>query len=380
MGKILYSHLSTHIIIPSGDETFGCFLRDKDLNIVQENGIAKMYNIRAAPKPEQAVVRDFNLETLEVSERKVVMNADSDSDWASPHYALKIADDFYILFWTIHTRQIRASISTSYDGIFTHIPKDEFLVSADGTWDIGGIEQDVGARKISEDEQYIYYWMLHSSTGYVHDNSTPSHSGWYKIRVDKINKKVEYLEKYPNNPITAINIPYHTQNRVGGSNTETLICGKYAMFHMIMNTTYSDEKIAVSFSNDPMFNHVEQKEILGLTSTFDSHIPEDYMEKFDYYYNSKGEVVLVYESCFQTANYNKKFGVVARKYRFYESSDYVLKNSFGEQIVLTESDVSKVKTYINGKKLYFSFVNVDSPKASKQRICLNGEVKAFEKL
>src|SRR3712207_7770449 len=58
-----------------------------------------MYTISARPKPEKACVRDFNLETLKVGKRSDVMNCDS-GGWASVHYALKVADDFYILFYT----------------------------------------------------------------------------------------------------------------------------------------------------------------------------------------------------------------------------------------------------------------------------------------
>lgn len=380
MANITYTMVSSKLIKTNGGETFGALLRDKDLNIVREDNIAKMYNIVARPKPETAVVRDFNLETLDLSETSVlIMNADS-SGWASVHYALKIDEDFYILFFTTESRTIRAAISSTYNGLFSHIPTETFNVIGDiGQWDSSGIEQDVGARKISEDEQYIYYRMLYSNTPYLESNTMLGQNGWYKIRVDKINKTVEYLGKYENNPLTQLNQANYNQNRVGGSNTETMVNGKYLFFHMLKNTGFPDEKISLATSDDPMFNTVDSLEVFGDKLNFDDHPDEYYMEKFEYFLNASGQLVLIYEDVF-VADDSSKFGVGSRTYEFdAEHFARVLVDGAISNIEIS-NDESPFKIFLNNSIKNIPLVDVSDPKSSDVRIFVNGEIKTLKKI
>lgn len=307
----------TRKIIPNSGETFGALLRDKDLNLVRNGAIGYMYTISARPKPEKSCVRDFNLETLEVGERTEVMDADS-GGWASVHFALKVAEDFYILFFSSeglsvpNKRGIRAAWSSTPNGKFTQYSTSEFEIVPEG-WEGTAIEQDVGARKIAENNQYIYYWILYSDINYY---TTPnSYSGWYKIKVDKINKTVTYISRYENNPLTNVVLYPYVDNRTGGSNPQTKI-GDYYLMYWSARSNDSDNtdtnhprQVGFAASKDSLFHSIDYIYSVGCVVE-----GERYMEKFDYYLNNKKQLVLISESVFKDAADGSQYGVVARVY------------------------------------------------------------------
>ncbi|AWZ49187.1 hypothetical protein C3495_10315 [Clostridiaceae bacterium 14S0207] len=340
--NIKHNLIEAKLVIPNGGETFGALLRDKNLKIVAKNNIAKMYTISARPKPEKACVRDFNLETLKVGKRSDVMNCDS-GGWASVHYALKVADDFYILFYTSNNglsepnkRGIRAAWSNTPNGKFMQYNTSQFEIIPREKWEGRKIEQDVGARKISEDKRYVYYWMLYSDINY--ETNPNSYSGWYKIRIDKVKKTVKYIDKYKNNPLTEVSLHGYKHNRVGGSNVQTKIGDYYLMYWMARNdnsdkrNTDHPRQVGFAASKDPLFHKVKYTTSVGGIIKFDAHCNEKYMEKFDYYINSKEELVLIGESVFKDVPDDYKFGVIARVYNIEEGISSKIRKMYNNTI------------------------------------------------
>lgn len=271
----------------TGNKPFGTLLFDKDGHLIVDGDTKTWlyYTDRISDTNQPTRVRKMHVDNLttDAGTDVLVKALDSGYYWNVAHLVLKITDSFYLMLYSAEPsggdRRIRAANCSTPNGTFSRI--DTFEVTPSAAWEGTRVEQDCGFVKISEDDQYIYYWILY----YGKDATARRQQGWYKIKVNKTGETIEYIERYANNPLSNLEFD-SAYSYSGGGNIDNsfLIDGKHVIYYL--NDESGNYRLARALSSDEMFNTVDEK------ITFTSG--EDTIEKFQFYVRDN-YLYLIYE-------------------------------------------------------------------------------------
>ena len=271
----------------TGNKPFGTLLFDKDGHLIVDgdNKTWLYYTDRISDTNQPTRVRKMHVDNLttDAGTDVLVKALDSGYYWNVAHLAIKITDSFYLMLYSAEPssgdRRIRAANCSTPNGTFSRI--DTFEVTPSAAWEGTRIEQDCGFIKISEEDPYIYYWILY----YGKNAAGRRQQGWYKLKVDKTNETIEYVERYANNPLSNLAFgPTYSYSGGGNIDSSFLIDGKHVIYYL--NDESGNYRLARALSSDEMFNTVDEK------ITFTSG--EDTIEKFQFYVRGS-YLYLIYE-------------------------------------------------------------------------------------
>ena len=133
--------------VTGANDHFGALLFDGNGHLVKHGGNKTWLYCGAKEEKWLSFVREFNLDTLKVKPRKKVLSAYKNDRWASVHLAVKVTEDFFVLFYSTG-KQVRAAVSKEPQGPFVTDP--DFGIRPSQEWEKNcSLESDCGFVKIS---------------------------------------------------------------------------------------------------------------------------------------------------------------------------------------------------------------------------------------
>jgi len=263
---------------------FGSLLFDSSGHLLQHAGHRTwMYTGGKTGDRWISFVREFDLDTLQVTARSKVLETWQSDRWATIHLAIQAADDLVVVFYSTG-KMIRAAVGRRPAGPFMTDPK--FGVRASQDWEINcSLESDCGFVAIAEDADELRIWMLYDTLG----PGSTGQNGWAEVRIDKQTRRIELVRKHPDNPIPLLR-PGFTAARTGGNiDSRVLFDGQHALFYLSKRDSRS-YRIAVALSRDPLFGTLTgNQEMAGPLGQ------EAVIEKFQFYRHD-GSLFLIYEN------------------------------------------------------------------------------------
>lgn len=280
------------------NDHFGALLFDGNGHLVKHGGNKTWLYCGAKEEKWVSFVREFNLDTLKVKPRKKVLSTYKNDRWASVHLAVKVADDFFVLFYSTG-KQVRAAVSKEPQGPFVTDP--DFGIRPSQEWEKNcSIESDCGFVKISEDANELRIWKLYDTLG----KGSTGQNGWAEVRLNKKTRKVELVRKHPANPIKLLRPDYVAARTGGNIDSRIRFNDHHALFYLSKKTN-RDYRIAVALSKDPLFQTISHnREIAGPLGN------EGVIEKFQFYTHAD-HLFLIYEN----SNRHNDWRTSIRKYR-----------------------------------------------------------------
>lgn len=240
-------------------------------------------------------VREFDTKTLVSTEKQVALGLSGDDTWAVIHYAIKVNDDLYVVFYSTNVG-VKAAVNDRPDGLFKTDP--DFKLTVTEVWEDEGGEKDSlestgGHVKIEESDDHMTFWLLYDS---YHVDVTRGELGWAKVRVDKKTNKVELVKKHKDNPLPLLPDNYIAA-RSGGNAGDVMLGGKHAFFYYT-RPTRNIIMLSAALSSDPLFfqdvvGRVEIDTVLGT---------EKVIEKFEAYVLDN-TLYIIYENKLATGHW-----------------------------------------------------------------------------
>lgn len=227
-------------------------------------------------------VRELDLEGFRCAEKRLVLTAHDDDDWATIHLVLEISPTLYVAFYSTGPA-MRAAVAAAPDQVFH--PVSGFRVSATEPWEKDcNLESDGGFVLVHEDDRELTGWVLYDTLG----KETAGANGWLLVRIDKTEGSVSALRKHPGNPLP-LHLPGRLAARTGGNLASDLrLAGKRALF-FLSKPDLSTYRFAVALSDDPLF--VSPVQVLEFADVLGR---EQVVEKFQAF-ERNGLLHLVYE-------------------------------------------------------------------------------------
>lgn len=265
------------------NDHFGSLLFDSNGHLVKHNGNRTWLYCGAKEGKWVSFVRELNLDTLESTPRKKIINTYQRDRWAAAHLGIKVADDLYVVFFSTG-KQIRAAVALKPDGPF--IVDAQFGIRPKDDWERGcSIESDCGFVKISENDEELRIWKLYDTLckGSVGQN------GWAEVRIGKRSRSIELVRRHPNNPIKLLRPGFIAARTGGNVDSRIRFNGRYALYYLSKkdSRTY---RMAVALASDPLMqNIVDNQEV------FDPLGTEGVIEKFQCFMHN-GQFNLIYEN------------------------------------------------------------------------------------
>jgi len=280
------------------NDHFGALLFDGNGHLVKHGGNKTWLYCGAKEEKWVSFVREFNLDTLKVKPRKKVLSTYKNDRWASVHLAVKVADDFFVLFYSTG-KQVRAAVGKEPQGPFVTDP--DFGIRPSQEWEKNcSIESDCGFVKISEDANELRIWKLYDTLG----KGSTGQNGWAEVRLNKKTRKVELIRKHPANPIKLLRLGFVAARTGGNVDSRIRFNGHHALFYLSKKIN-RDYRIAVALSKDPLFQAISHnREIAGPLGN------EGVIEKFQFYMHAD-HLFLIYEN----SNRHNDWRTSIRKYR-----------------------------------------------------------------
>ena len=283
IGPVRLERIEHHDRLTGQKDHFGNLLFDTDGRLVRNDGhMTWMYTGALQENKWVSYAREFNLDTLEVSDRTQVLTPIAGDEWASIHLVIRVTDDFFVAFYSTG-KLIRAAVSDRPDAVLT--PDADFEIRASQEWERGcSLESDGGFVKIDEDDEVLKIWMLYDTLC----AGSAGQNGWAEVHIHKPSRSVKLAGKHPDNPIK-LKRPDRLAARTGGNlDSNVRFGGKYALFYLSKpdGGTY---RMSVALSEDPLFQTIDENiELAGPLGR------ERVIEKFQFY-EHRGDLFIIYE-------------------------------------------------------------------------------------
>jgi hypothetical protein len=234
---------------------FGGFLFDRAGRPIIEDGVTWLYTTQIIGGKWESWVRRFDLNTLRPGPARRVLLPSAGQDRAVLHHIVAIEDDF-ILGLYCDGVGISAGIANAPDADF--VSDQTFALQPEIGWETRGGSAEVwslesnGAYVLCEDTaDETVFWQGYDS---YRPDGRLGDLGWAKVRVDKSTRRVELLERHPDNPLAFRN-PVWSCARCGGNlSSDVRIGGKRAFFYYL-RPNISEMFIGLALSDDPLFIH-----------------------------------------------------------------------------------------------------------------------------
>ena len=285
------------------NDHFGSLLFDSDGHLAKHGGNKTWLFTGAKIGQWISFVREFDLDTLRSSERKLILPVYKNDRWATAHLAIKAAEDLYVIFFSTG-KQIRAAVAAVPEGPFT--VDSSFGIRPNAEWEKGcAIESDCGFVKISETDDELRIWKLYDT---LCEGST-GQNGWAEVRIDTRKRSIELVQKHPDNPIKLLKSGIIAARTGGNVDSRIRFAGKYGLFYLSKknNRTY---RMAAALGPDPLLQTIEwNEEIAGPLGT------EAVIEKFQWYFHA-GHFFVIYENADSRNDWRSSI----RKYRVIEGN------------------------------------------------------------
>ncbi|MDG2213042.1 MAG: hypothetical protein P8M70_04375 [Verrucomicrobiota bacterium] len=285
------------------NDHFGTLLFGGDGHLVKHDGNRTWLYCGAKEDKWVSFVREFNLDTLKSKPRRKVLSAYQNDRWASVHLAVKVAEDFIVLFYSTG-KQVRAAVSKKPEGPFVTDP--DFGIRPSQEWEKNcSLESDCGFVKISEDANELRIWKLYDTLG----KGSSGQNGWAEVRLDKKTRKVELVRKHPANPIKLLRPDFVAARTGGNIDSQIRFNGQYPLFYLSKKNSNS-YRLAVALGKDPLFQSISHnREIAGPLGE------EAVIEKFQFYQHAD-HLFLIYEN----SNRHNDWRTSIRKYKVISGS------------------------------------------------------------
>lgn len=262
---------------------FGCLLFDPAGRLVRHDGNKTwMYTGDFIDSRWVSFAREFDLDTLQVGPRSLVLPAQPGDLWGTIHTAIQVRPGLTLTFFSTST-VVRAAVGTSPNLPFTADP--DFVIAPSQAWELGArLEADGGHVTVADTPDALRMWLLYDTLapGASGDN------GWADVLFDKHTSRFSLLGKHPDNPID-LRLPGRVAARTGGNVEPDLsFDGLYPLLYLSKPdaATYT---LGVALSEDPLFQSIVQNtEVLTGGRV---------IEKFQSYWHD-GKWHVIYETSF----------------------------------------------------------------------------------
>ena len=298
IGGVKLKRVLHHDHVTGTNDHFGALLFDGNGHLVKHDGNKTWLYCGAKEGKWISFIREFNLDTLKAKPRKKVLTTYKNDRWASVHLAVKVAENFFVLFYSTG-KQVRAAVGVAPQGPFVTDP--HFGIRSSQGWEKGcSLESDCGLVKISEDANELRIWKLYDTLG----PGSVGQNGWAEVRLDKKTRQVQLVRKHPANPIRLLREGFVAARTGGNIDSRIRLNGRHVLFYLSKRTN-RDYRIAAALSKDPLFRAIDyNREIAGPIGT------EGVVEKFQFYKHAE-HLYLIYEN----SDRNNDWRTSIRKYQ-----------------------------------------------------------------
>tara|TARA_B100001123_G_scaffold346803_1_gene395465 strand:+ start:1386 stop:2369 length:984 start_codon:yes stop_codon:yes gene_type:complete len=283
IGGVKLKRVLHHDHVTGTNDHFGALLFDGNGHLVKHDGNKTWLYCGAKEEKWVSFVREFNLDTLKAKPRIKVLSTYKNDRWASVHLAVKVSENFFVLFYSTG-KQVRAAVSVAPQGPFITDP--HFGIRPSQEWEKNcSLESDCGFVKISEDASELRIWKLYDTLG----KGSTGQNGWAEVRLDKKRRQIKLVGKHPANPIKLLREGFVAARTGGNIDSRIRLNGRHVLFYLSKKTN-RDYRIAAALSKDPLFQSIDyNREIVGPLGT------EGVVEKFQFY-KHMGHLFLIYEN------------------------------------------------------------------------------------
>ena len=303
IGGVKLQRVLHHDQVTGTNDHFGALLFDGNGHLVKHDGNKTWLYCGAKEEKWVSFVREFNLDTLKAKPRKKVLSTYRNDRWASVHLAVKVAEDFYVLFYSTG-KQVRAAVGKDPEGPFVTDP--DFGIRPSQEWEKNcSLESDCGFVKISENANELRIWKLYDTLG----KGSTGQNGWAEVRLDKKRRQIQLVGKHSANPIKLLREGFVAARTGGNIDSRVRFNGQYPLFYLSKKTN-RNYRIAVALSKDSLFQLIDyNREVVGPLGT------EGVIEKFQFYQHA-GHLFLIYEN----SDRHNDWRTSIRKYRVISGS------------------------------------------------------------
>lgn len=283
VGSVTLEQVYQNDSLTGPQDHFGCLLFDPGGRLVRHDGNKTwMYTGAYVDSHWVSFVREFNLDTLQVGPRTLVLPAQSGDLWATVHTAIQVRPDLTLTFFST-SKVVKAAVGTA-----PHLPLSvdpDFLIAPSQGWELGAvIEADGGYVTTANTESALRMWLLYDTLA----PGSSGDNGWADVLFDKNTSRFSLMGKHPDNPID-LRLPGRVAARTGGNvETDLSFDGLYPLLYMSKpdSSTYM---LGLALSEDPLFQSIQQNvELLNGGRV---------IEKFQSYWHD-GKWHVIYETSF----------------------------------------------------------------------------------
>jgi hypothetical protein len=233
-------------------------------------------------------VREFDSRTLASGEKKLALGLADSDQWAVIHDVIEVSGTLYVAFYSTNGG-VRAAISDKPDGPFTAVAN--FKIGVTDAWEKAGgnsasLESNGAHVLVEESARDLTLWLGYDS---YHVDQTAGQLGWAKVRIDKLARGVELVEKHPGNPLPLLPKNYIAARCGGNLAADTRLMNQYAFF-FYTRPTRQKLMLSLALSTDPLFQSATR--IVELEAPAGG---EKVIEKFESYMVGD-ELHIIYEN------------------------------------------------------------------------------------
>jgi hypothetical protein len=258
-------HFDENLLPDLGHAGFGALLYDGTGELVLHDGDKTWLYTTGLAEPAPggqrdwygkwiSYVREFDVKSLVSGPSKIALGLSGADRWAVIHDVIRVSPKLFVAFYSANGG-VRAAVSDKPDGLFETVRN--FKIEVTDAWEKQGGEKDSlesnGAHTlIDESNEAVTLWLGYDS---YHVDQTAGQLGWAKVRIDKRSRNVEFIGKYPLNPLQMLPKNYIAARCGGNLATGIRPGGQYTFFYYTRRSK-QEIMLTVALGSDALFRHV----------------------------------------------------------------------------------------------------------------------------